>query len=276
MTPAAPSGKYAMNRRRLTSSPLWLENLLRTVGYGAIGAFHGVHWRPDRLIVLGHMRSGSSLFSQLLSEHPDIAGYGETHLPYRRSLDFVPLQGKIAWVRRSLWPTERYALDKVLHDWLLEPDAAHVLDSERVHVAFLLRAPEPTLASLIASFGLGPSEAAEYYVQRLTTMREFAEHLTTRRQCVAIRYQHLVHRTPEVFDLVEAWLDLEVPLSESYRPLSRGNDPSGNLLTGQVLHGDKPVHHLADVDPAVLARCDSAFEHTWTYIAEHSSTVGSC
>jgi LPS sulfotransferase NodH len=33
--------------------------------------------------ILSHMRSGSTLLAHLLASHPEIIGYGETHIRYR-------------------------------------------------------------------------------------------------------------------------------------------------------------------------------------------------
>jgi len=43
------------------------------------------------LLILSHMRSGSSLLTHLLNSNPEIIGYGETHIQYASEQDFKKL-----------------------------------------------------------------------------------------------------------------------------------------------------------------------------------------
>jgi hypothetical protein len=49
----------------------------------------------EKLLLLGHMRCGSSLLTHILVDNPEIAGYGETHTRYNTSNDFEE------WLYRS-------------------------------------------------------------------------------------------------------------------------------------------------------------------------------
>jgi len=66
------------------------------------------------LFILGHMRSGSSLLTHILSSNAAIDGYGETHLDYSNPQDFGVATANVC---RHLWkvPSGEYVLDKVLH-----------------------------------------------------------------------------------------------------------------------------------------------------------------
>ncbi|HUA89621.1 MAG TPA: sulfotransferase, partial [Steroidobacteraceae bacterium] len=69
--------------------PAWFHNLRREVtGQAHQLAERGLLLsgvpRPQALLVLGHMRSGSTLLLHLLMTHPQIAAVGERNAVYRR------------------------------------------------------------------------------------------------------------------------------------------------------------------------------------------------
>lgn len=270
------NGLYSSaNQRVLRFIPVDVENRLRNLIYGGVGAALSPFWRPTRLIVFGHMRAGSSLVASLLSEHDEIAGYGETFLPYQRPFDLYGMSGKVAIVRTKVVRSERYVLDKVLHNYLVEPSDVDLVRRPDVRVAFLVRSPEPSLISLRASFGHTSSEAADYFVERMDGLRQLAIGLEGSQERCAVRYEDLIDRTDEVFALLEGWLGLQTPLSESYSPRSRGSDPSANLSSGRILRDQKVIEHTAEIDPADLERSEAAYAEAWQEISRSCLTIDS-
>ena len=59
--------------------------LKRPVKHAFLLAHSIQHWiQPQqKILLLGHMRCGSSLLSNILATNPEITGYGETHLDYQ-------------------------------------------------------------------------------------------------------------------------------------------------------------------------------------------------
>lgn len=268
------NGLYSTaNQRLLRFLPVDVENRLRNAVYGGIGAGLSAVWRPTRLVVLGHMRAGSSLASSLLSEHEEIAGYGELFLPYQRPFDLYGMPGKVAIVRKKVVRSERFVLDKVLHNYLIEPDDVDLLRRPDVRVAFLVRSPGPSLASIRASFGHTSSEAADYYVARMDGLRRLSIGLADTQERCAFRYEDLIDRTDEVFAMLEGWLDLRTPLSESYSARARGSDPSANLASGRILRDRKVVEHTAEIEPADLERAEAAHAEAWQEISRSCRTI---
>lgn len=203
---------------------------------------------PQYLIIFSHMRSGSSLLTHLLSTHPTICGYGETHLTYAAEEDLASLVGKVMLVRRK-WPgrlRERYVLDKILHDMYLEQQALALLLLPQIRVLFLYREPRGTLKSLIRTFGFDESQALDHYQRRMASIARAAEALDDRSgdpvndRAVAVSYRDLLQRTEEAFRLLEQYLGLSEPLSQEYRILpttgkDKIGDPSANIRSGTIL-----------------------------------------
>jgi hypothetical protein len=221
-------------------------------------------------MILSHMRSGSSLLTQLLASHDEIVGYGELFLGYRRRSDLWALNGKALSVSGQKTPRGKYAIDKVLHDYLLETDN-YARIAEEVRPIILVREPAGSIGSLITSFGMSGADAFEYYTGRLRTLARYVE----AGGAVALSYEQLIHRTNEVFHLLEQFLDLEVPLQETYRPRSRGSDPSANLRAGRILRDDKVVDHRATVEESLLRRAEYEYARTWDRLTECCQMIDS-
>lgn len=240
--------------------------------YGSAGSALAGQWQPQLIVVLGHMRAGSSLTTSLLAEHPEIAGLGELHLPYRKHTDLHALTGKIAVAQRQLRPTAGFAADKILHNYLLEPADVELLNHPNVSVTFIVREPVETLASLQNALGYSSDEAASYYVERLAGLRQLATGLTGTQPPCALRYHDLVHHTTDVFRLWKDWLGLSNGFTENYEPRLRGSDPSANHRSGRIL---KNVERQSTIiDPGCLDRAQEAYDLTWPLLAGTCLTVG--
>jgi hypothetical protein len=259
-------------RKWFQQAPEGLVNLARDTTYAAYGLGLAVRWRPRRAVLLGHMRSGSSLLTQIVASNPDVLGYGELYLPYRRRLSLWAVNGKTAWTGETRWPTASVVIDKVLHDYLASPADFSEL-AEHLEVMFLIRDPASTLPSLAAAFGLSDQAAFDYYTTRLRTLEACASTLATD-QSIALTHQDLIERTADSLALVRDHLRLETPLSERYQPRTRGGDLSPNILAGRILRDEnKVVRHEAVVDESVLAAAHSVFERTRSTLASRCRTL---
>ena len=193
------------------------------------------------ILVLAHMRSGSSLLVHLLSSNPDICGFGETHIDYRTKHDLSRLSYWVLYkLRRFPLPgRETYVLDKIVHNSHLRTDDLPILCARDVKVIFLIRDPRGALRSLMESLNYDSHRAVRYYCDRLSTLARHARYLAGSGSCALITYEDMLSRTEDVFGLLEHYLELEHPLSEQYRLLrttgaAGTGDFSAKLFSGQI------------------------------------------
>lgn len=236
------------------------------------------------VLVLSHLRSGSTLLCHLLNGHPRICGYGESFTCYRGPEDFLELVTRIARVQRRLRVSEEVFVDKLLyHELLPQPE---LLDDRRVFRLFLLREPHGTLSSTSARVAVLRAGAAgsrsyvealaRYYRQRLAELAGYARGRSDTARSFFLTHDQLLHRTAEVFAGLERWLDLPEPLSETY-PLLRttgraAGDRSPQIRAGRILRDYE--RHAADVPAEIEAAAAAAFERCRVELAEHCLTVG--
>jgi hypothetical protein len=219
------------------------------------------------------MRSGSSLLTKLISNNPQVNGYGETHLGYLSQKDFGSSVGKILFVNRRSTKTgrERYVLDKLLHNYLLPLDKTSLLLEKNVRVIFLIREPEESIASMINTLKMTAENSYHYYIDRLEMLERYAETITVNSQAVMVTYKQILEQTDAVFKLLEGYLDLSVPLQEAYELTTRpdyGNDPSPNLASGRILR-DLPEQALAQFPEEWLQRAQNSYIHCSQVLRQH-------
>ena len=256
--------------RWFTSLSTNFTNRARRTVYGTLGRGFSLLWRPRRVFLLSHMRSGSSLLTQLIANNQDVDGYGELHLAYREPCHLWGLNGKVIWFRRMARPRSTFVIDKILHDHLLSPDDFNRMNE--VEAMFLVRKPSDTLASLIASFGLPQTDALDYFVMRLRTLVDFAESRPPR-AAIALTYDELINRTGDSFALIEQQLGLSTPLEDRYDPTHRAAIRRRNIRAGQNPPWSKVVRHLAHIDSVVLGRAQRAYDDTWRVLVSRCVTL---
>jgi hypothetical protein len=218
-------------------------------------------WRPEKFIfILSHMRSGSTLLTHLLVSNPAICGYGETRTRYFSRRQFGILTGKVLYTlrRESGSSGKRYVLDKLLHDRFIGPDSVEALCGADVKIIFLLREPLGALGSLVDRLRHTEAHALDYYLRRLDMLQKYGNTLTPKISCVALTYDQLLHRTENIFRLLEHFLELDCSLMETYRILPttgvrRVGDPSPKIRAGKIVR-DEPARGGISDDTMKLAR----------------------
>lgn len=218
-----------------------------------------------QLFVIGHMRSGSTLLSNMLCNNPAINGYGEAKVVFSEPRDTLVLRGKVAMVQllNRRRPTRRaeYLYDKILHGRLL-PNTA-VLGMPTSRVIFLLRPPEPTLRSIVGSFGWSVDHAEEYlrkiylFVERLA--RDSADVIDG----VVVPHADLIDRSEEVLGALSAWLELNEPLRTDYDPKATARiigsgDTSDRIDTGRVVR--RARRHEVDLGSVDLGALEQMYD----------------
>jgi hypothetical protein len=226
--------------------------------------------RPGALLLLGHMRSGSSLLLHLLLTNSQVAAMGERNAVYASRSDLSHLAVATRVAARSPLRRLRYIADQVNHNHLT-PNSA-VLQDPRVRVLFLLRRPQPTLASILwlyRTYYPQPrpvARAVDYYVERLGFLSQLGERLRTPVHAALILYETLTESAPQSLQALRRFLELPQGFSQTYRTYSftstRG-DPGPNIRTGQIVRAapsapiDLSASDLERVTDA-YARCRNA------------------
>jgi len=259
-----------------------------------VGALaHGLAHRPQalwapakHLLVVGHMRSNTTVLSYILGSHPEIVGAAEIHQSYRRPLDLVKLRCRLLRTHQTKWPVG-YFLDKLLHDRYAIDDG--LLRRPDVHVLFLLRRPEQTLRSILA-MGSGPDEppkhadpqwVTQYYEKRMGYMAGCAQRMAelgVQARASVLTAEDFVSRPDEVLAGLTRRLGLATPLSSKYEVFAftgrRGaGDRSSNIRSGEVVKKTTDYSAIA-LDPALLARAQQAHAQGLAAIRQHAVDVG--
>lgn len=218
-------------RRRLTG----LGARAGEAGLAALGVAP-----PAVLLVLGHMRSGSTLLGHVLLTNPEIAGVGERNAPYAGPADLSRLvlaTRRAARAPRARW---RYVVDQVNHNHLTPGPA--LLAHPRLRLLFLLREPAASVASILAltreHYGAWSVErAVSYYAERLDALAETARRIDHGERAGFITYADLTGRTAETLVRLRDFLGTGAAFSERYAIRdftgTRG-DPGAKILSGRI------------------------------------------
>lgn len=217
------------------------------------------------LFLLGTMRSGSTLLASILSSHPGVLGYGETHVVYRSSGDFGELEARVCRAH-GIEPAEigpRYVLDKLLHDGLLRD--LGIFEGIDLTCLFLLREPRRTIQSIVHQLDSTLDDAFTYYGARLAALERYA---TAFPRCAFLTYEDLAGDPERTLAGLTAFLGLDPPLTPEYRlqPLHdvKGvGDRSEAIRAGRVLANPRelavelPEDRVAEAE-AAYGRCAAA------------------
>ena len=212
--------------------------------------------------ILSHMRSGSSLFTHLLISNPEVCGYGETHVPYDNPLALTTMASKVLYMLRRfpLPGSERFILDKTLHNHLLEQKHIPLLFKKQSHIIFLIREPIGAISSLTGYMKMSREEAVNYYTSRLEMLRSYTTELSSHKVCSAFTYDQIVNNTQESFYLLEKQLKLQNTLSENYQLVRTTGigDASSNIYQGTIVR-NKEKREPPNLSDEELYRAWSAY-----------------
>lgn len=277
---ASPSERPASTERRSIGRDL--ARRLRTIRGYAVTTVREPRllFSPKQYIfLLSHMRCYSSVLAHILGNHRDILGSSEVHQPYRGRRDLLRLRYMTYWSHRKGFDA-RYILDKILHNHLdISP---RILSREWVKPVFILRRPEETIPSIIRmetyldgqhrADGLdSPEKVVDYYVERLLYLERLC--LSLKRPGLYFDAERLIHDTSRLFAFLERELKLNSPLSEDYATYEHTGragpgDMSPQIKTGRLVR-ERSAAPALDIDPAILARAQAAYDHCRTLLRKH-------
>lgn len=198
--------------------------------------------KPSALLLLGHMRSGSTLLLHLLMTNPEISARGERGAVYGSRAEFARLTLATRIARRFLFRRLRYVADQVNHNHLT-PDSS-LLQDPRVKLVFILRRPEFALASILELYRAhyeqpwSVSRAVEYYVERLAVLAKLGESLPNPTYAALITYEALTESPEETLEALRSFLGLRQGFSQNYNTHSftgLSGDPGPNIAVGRIV-----------------------------------------
>ena len=232
--------------------------------------------RPSVVLIMGHMRSGSTLMLHLLVTHPEVAALGEQNAAYTARADLARLVMACRIAFRAPLRRLRYVVDQVNHS-KFTPNI-ELLNDPRVRLIFLLRRPEASLASIVelsrVFYGGNTSaaQAADYYVERLGALRKIAAGLSHARSAVFVRYETLTESPEETLAILSQFLDLPGGFSSNYTLQTftgRRGDPGPKISSGRVVFAPlPPIGGLATAD---LERATRAYVECGNALARFES-----
>ena len=205
------------------------------------------------LLILSHMRSGSSLLTHILTHNPAILGYGETHRTYQTAHDFKQLMADVYWrchefrhLRdlKNLRMNHQYVLDKVLHNHLLSNPP--LLTHPQVSIIFLIREPVASLVSLQKlKPHLSDRQRFDYYSNRLIQLANYAKLVNDKKCSLWVTYEQILDDTPSVLSSLKEYLNTELEFSEQYQILKTTGqkgvgDSQGKIKSGKIIRQKAP------------------------------------
>lgn len=244
-----------------------VRTVVRRMALACLDLVAGIQGRPAHyVLILGHMRSGSTLVNHLLISHPDLAGCGELNATYRDADALATSRIRILRYHHAVHHPPRYFVDQINHS-RMTPEPA-LLNDPRVRLIFLLRQPGPTLGSLLKTLGplYGKSfeDGPDYYLERVATLASLAAGLAEPTRALALSYEDLLRQPSDELARLTRFLELSTPLREEYQQFDftgRRGDPGPVIHAGRIT-ADK-VTHDAGLAPEVTARLEQAHRDCW-------------
>lgn len=195
--------------------------------------------RPNLIMIIGCMRSGSSLLSHILTTSPEISGFGESHVRYKSREDLLRLA---YWILRfrGQWPSRhRYLLDKVLHDSHI-PDVAALASWCNLKVIVLHRDRGANAVSLQRLFKSDLSQAEAYYDERQFEIANLLKRLPSDVEVMNTTYEGITESTEAELSRLRDFLGLQAPLSSEYQLHAASGrwgigDGSAKLSSGKIV-----------------------------------------
>lgn len=225
------------------------------------------------IIILSHMRSGSSLLIHLLASNSDVLCYGESHLSYDNPKSLIHLVAKNFLYRRKFFPTGIFVADKILHS-KFRLDVFENFPKNRLKIIYLLREPMGTISSLRKA---GAKRGYDYYFERLVELQSLALRFGDRIPSLLLSYDNLIWNTKKTLETLQIFLGLENKFSEEYPILpSTGEigigDPSENIKKGKIIRKSTPKQ-IVGIKESQVIQMNKCFLSTWDTIKENSITV---
>ena len=207
---------------------------------------------PHTILIVSHMRSGSTLLEHILSTNDEIIGFGEQNRIYKNFIDTKKMEFYIRRKQRLFFKNAKYTVDQVLHNQYT-PNLS-LLNNTFFRLIFLVRSPDETISSIenleskhYSIQNIGLSNSLEYYKNRLEYMLKIKKQ-TPRSPHFFLTYSSLIDNPDQTLEKLTDFLSLRTPLKKEYRlKESTGNfgDRSKFIKEGKIQKIKKELIELS-------------------------------
>lgn len=251
-----------------------LVQLAKKLGRATHAAYYsvpGLHRTTQPLLVLGHMRCGSTLLAHLLNSHPEMAGYGETHRSYQRLRDFWGLRAHVYVRQPTLRIRARYVTDKNVNS--VFPVDPVILGQSSAKVVLIAREPVASLGSLLRILpDWSEEQALEHYVERVELLRRVVTTVGAERSFFLTHHQ-LIHASASTLHGLTEFLGLQSPLKETYEPTATTGQWGWGDTTERIWSGKIVREHdqsESSLGAQTERKAEEAYRETVTVLASRA------
>lgn len=222
--------------------------------------------RPAALLLLGHMRSGSTLLLHLLLTNPEITALGERNRRYDNAADLARLALAARWGHARPLRRLRYVVDQVNHNGLT-PNV-QLFQNPRVRLVFLVREPQSALASLLElsrtyyEHAWSVARAVDYYVARLQAFVDVGASIGASGRAALVHYETLTAQPTQTLEALRLFLRLKEGFSPNYplQPFTQQRGDPGMKITSGVIVPPSAAAPAVDFKAEELLRVREAYE----------------
>ena len=160
---------------------------------------------------------------------------------------------------------EKFVLDKVLHNELLNVQNIEIFRNLNCKIVFLLRDPEDSIRSMITTLNYSEEHAINYYLRRIKHLTNLHKALCDQYDTTVVTYDSLLSDTDSFLMRLTNFLNLSVPLSPKYQlhktTGKKGiGDPGPNIFSGEVKTTSHPPHPNAKLSTSSSKKLYAAYD----------------
>jgi hypothetical protein len=228
------------------------------------------------------MRSGSTLLCNILNTNPEIISAGEFKIKYHSDEDFKSLIFRSYRYVHKLNMPEKYVIDKLCHNYCL-PHEELLLSGNISKFIFLIREPSGAFKSLLGLKELdsGFSKVSDekiltHYLNRLPKLEEYSVLINNKQKSLFVTNEQLVDQTELSLKKLQDFLELKLPLSESYKVspatgmYGRG-DISNFIKSGRIVRDRKKSN--IEIPQVFFEKGKQAFEQCCNTLSQYCTVI---
>jgi hypothetical protein len=250
------------------------KSTIKNLIYLSVSQPKFLYTKKRYILLLSHMRSYTTVLSNILGSHNEIDGYVETHMAYNRPIDLFRLKYRVC-LCNDYHCSGRYVLDKVLHNKF--SISKSILEREDVIPLFTIRHPIDAIRSLIAiarkkvlensenpeyKIYADPSETVKYYKCRLYELANISR--VVKGKGLFFEAEKIINEPGHVLASIKDHLGLKTSINATYSKFKYTGvegfgDPSRFIMAGKIIK-NRDVHSNIIVPDELFENAMIAYE----------------